>query len=223
MLSGETQIITVYRGSQKISDLNVDDLVYSWSPITKLPAVGMINNIVIEHHPTIDILFDSDLVVRCTPDHEFYLFRGDKIMAQELEVEQSIRAFSGSLHRDGHLRVHGWVDGKARHQYVARMIWEYFNGPIRDKELILHHKDFDELNNKLENFELLTKSEHNRVHYPYRRKKGFFHRAGTNHKVIGITDGESCDVFSLDIDGYKAFIVSDPIPISGNMSGIVSA
>lgn len=218
MLSGETQILTVYLGPQKISESIIDTLVYSWSPITKLPAVGMINSIVKDYKPTIEVLFDSGLSVKCTPDHEFYLFRGEKILAQDLEINQSVRAFSGSIHRDGHLRIHGFVDNKARHQYVARLVWEYYNGPI-EKDLILHHKNFLELDNRLENFELLTRAEHNRVHYPHRKSRGFYKR---NHKVVGILPGESCDVYKIIIDGSPTCILSDPTPIAGIFSGIVS-
>jgi hypothetical protein len=165
----------------------------------------------------LEVEFDSGLKVRCTDNHNFYAFRGYKIEAEDLKVGQSIRAFSASIPTDGHLRAHGFVHGKAKHQYVARMVWEYYHGKIED-ELILHHIDFNKLNNRLENLELLTNSSHNSLHYPARREGGF--TRWKNHKVVGVKDAGYEDVFNLSID---TFIILDPVPIHGVMSGIVSA
>lgn len=224
-ITGDSLIATVYFGNVKIRDLaekGEDVLVYTWNPQTKLPEVSMMRNIHMtrESAELMEITFDSGLKVKCTPDHNFYSYSGYKVMAKDLEINRAVRAFSTSIHRDGHLRAHGWVAGKTRHKYVARMIWEYFNGPI-EGDLILHHKDFDKLNNKLENFELLTNSMHNLVHYPHRRDGGFFHR---NHKIVDIKYlDEKESVYNGTVDNTHSYIIADPEPVSGNMSGIVSA
>jgi hypothetical protein len=216
-IHGDTNIITVYDDAVPIRELTEDTLVYCWDKDTKLPSVGIMENPrLIGNSELLEIEFDSGLKVKCTPEHSFYSFRGDKIPAKDLVIEQSIRAFSMSLHRDGHYRVHGWVNGKARHQYVSRMVWEYFNGEIEDG-LILHHKDMDKLNNRLENFQLLTNSEHNSIHYDERRAKGFGRR---NHKIISINQISGLhEIYNGSIDTY---IIADPVPVAGCSSGIVS-
>lgn len=234
-VTGDTKILTVYEGKVPIKDLvGRDILVYSWSSETKLPAVRMMSNIrkTRENVEILEIEFDSGLKVKCTPDHNFIAFRGYKIKAKDLTEGQSIRAFSGSIHKDEHLRVHGWVDGKAKHQYVARMIWEYFNGPI-EEGLILHHKDFDPMNNSMDNLELVTHAMHNSIHYPYRLTKGFFFNETKdhalkrafpeNHKVISIKPAGFADVYNGVVDETHTYIIPDETPISGDFSGIVSA
>ena len=42
-------------------------------------------------------------------------------------------------------------------------VWEYYNGPI-SKGYEVHHKDLDPSNNDISNLELLTVSEHRRLH-----------------------------------------------------------
>lgn len=225
MLAGNTEILTVYHGAVSLDDLYNEGknvLVYSIDNDTKLPVVRMTREII--KHPKeetygINIHFDSGLTLTCSTDHNLYTFRGDKISAFDLKVGQSVRAFSISLHpTDRHLRAHGWVDGKAKHQYVARLVWECFNGKIPDG-LILHHRDFNEVNNKLDNLELLTVTEHNQVHYPFRKQKGFYKR---NHKIVKFSVEENASYYySLVVDRTKNLIVADAEPVAGLASGIV--
>ena len=46
----------------------------------------------------------------------------------------------------------------------AHVVWWLAKGEAHPKELQLHHKDDDMLNDALDNLELLTHSEHQRVH-----------------------------------------------------------
>lgn len=55
---------------------------------------------------------------------------------------------------------------KAEH----RMVWEAANGPIPPKHVI-HHKNGDKLDNRLENLELMTRSQH-RKHHEHDIKSG---------------------------------------------------
>jgi len=225
-VSGDTKILTVFEGAKtfkELADSGKDILVYSWSPETKLPVVRMMRNprLTRKNAKCVEITFDSGLKVKCTLDHNFYTFRGNRIKAEDLNVGQSIRAFSMSKHRDGHLRVHGWgKNNKAKHQYVARLVYECFNGIVINKRNVLHHKDFNPLNNQLENLELITPEWHNSIHYESRRANGFYHR---NHKVINISSPFNSDVYNGTVDETHTYIIADDIPIAGIYSGIVSA
>jgi ribonucleoside-diphosphate reductase alpha chain len=225
-VTGDTKIHTVYEGAisfKELAERGEDILVYSFNPETKLMEVDTMVHPrkTRERAEIIQITFDSGLVLRCTPDHNLYSFRGGKIKAKYLEPGQSIRAFSMSIPEDGHLRVHGWVNGKTKHQYVARMVWEYYNGKIEGDE-ILHHIDFDKLNNHIDNFELLSNSIHNMKHYPMRKDGGFF-RKGRNHKVVSIEPAGYEDVYNGTVINNHSYIIADDVPIKGVATGIVSA
>jgi ribonucleotide reductase alpha subunit len=226
-VTGDTKILTVYNGAvafKELAEKGEDVLVYTWNPTTKLMEVGTMRNPhkTRENAELVEVEFDSGLKIRCTPDHSLYTFRGNKVQVKDLKVNTSIRAFSMSIAKDGHYRVLGWRNGSAKHQYVARMIWEYHNGKI-EGDLILHHKDFNKLNNDLDNLELLKNSKHNQVHYPYRRDGGFF-RKGRNHKIISITPLEEReDVYNGSVDNTHTYIIADPQNEENVFTGIVSA
>ncbi len=62
-----------------------------------------------------------------------------------------------------------WINRKEIKLHVY--IWEKHNGN-KPKHLELHHKDFNKKNYSLENLELLTKSDHRRLHAGWIRENG---------------------------------------------------
>ena len=53
---------------------------------------------------------------------------------------------------------------------IHRVIWSYYNGEIPEN-CVIHHKDFNKDNNELSNLELLTFTEHTKIHADIRTKK----------------------------------------------------
>lgn len=63
------------------------------------------------------------------------------------------------------LRVTGYyAHTMDRSRYLHRDVWEHHHGPI-PPGLEVHHIDHDKANNAVENLELLSKSEHARLHH----------------------------------------------------------
>lgn len=227
-LTGDTRIMTLDgpRAFKELADDGKDVLVYAWHPTTKKPVVRWMRSPRLTRRDTelLEVEFDSGLKVRCTPDHNFFSFRGEKVQARDLIVGQSVRAWSMSEHRDGHLRVHGWDSERdcSNHQWVARMVYENAHGLIPSGRIV-HHRDEDKQNNSLCNLELIDdNSEHNKMHYSARKANGFDGKA-KNHKVIGIRAAGTGDVYNGTVDDAHSYIVVDPEPVAGIASGIVSA
>lgn len=226
-VTGDTVIATL-DGPRRFDELAADGrdaLVYAWHPETKKPVVRMMRR---PHKtrfdvPILEVEFDSGLKVRCTPDHNFYSFRGKKVQAQDLRIGSSVRAWSMSEHRDGHLRVHGWDTeaDRASHQWVSRIVYENFYGQVPEG-MIVHHIDEDKRNNHISNLEILTPVEHNALHYPARFEAGFDGTA-RNHKVVAIREAGTADVYNGCVDDAHTYIILDPEPVAGIQSGIVSA
>ena len=217
MISIDTKIITVYNGAQKICNiLNAKNtLIFSWEPRTRLPSIDLLKCFSeVETKSAIEVYFNSGLRVCCDLEQEFYTFRGEKIKAKDIAPNMSIRAFSMDLHKDGHYRVHGFINGKAKHQYVARMIWEFYNGKITDNRMVLHHKDVNKVNNDIDNLMLLDRS----IHASFHNSTTHWNKRYSNHKVLLIKDlGEKI----LVSPNVKSFVVADDPPIAGNASGII--
>lgn len=227
-LTGDTVIATL-DGPRTFADLAEDGQdveVYSWDPESKRPVVRWMRrpHKTRESAELVKVTFDSGLVVRCTPDHSFYSFRGKKVQAKDLKVGKSIRAFSASRDGSGHERVHGWDSKRnaADHQWTHRMRWENEHGPVPDGHVIAH-LDQDARNNDLGNLAVMTPYEHASYDYPARAAAGFGAKGVSNHKVVGVEPGGHADVYNGMVEGSHTYIVLDPEPISGHMSGIVSA
>ena len=56
------------------------------------------------------------------------------------------------------------INFNGKRKYEHHYIWEKTNGPI-PKGYSIHHIDGNKLNNKIENLEMLTHSEHHKKHY----------------------------------------------------------
>lgn len=233
-VTGDTMIATLDgpRSFQQLADDGRDVLVYAWHPDTKKPVVRMMRH---PHKtrtnvPILEIEFDSGLKVRCTHDHHFFSFRGKKVKAKDLKVGKSVRAWSMSQHRDGHMRVHGWDTeaNRAAHQWVHRMVYECFYGPVPDG-MVVHHLDANPEHNHVSNLALMSEYDHQSHHYPDRVAGGFGIKKNqaametTNHKVVGIREAGYADVYNGCVDDAHSYIILDPEPVAGVMSGIVSA
>jgi len=237
-VAGDTKILTVYDGVKtfkELADAGKDILVHSWNPVSKEPTIKIMRNPrkTRENVEILEVEFDSGLKVKCTPDHGFYSFRGEKVEAKDLQIGKSVRAFSMSKHRDGHLRVHNWDSkkDKADHKWVHRLVWENFYNKV-DEGLVINHKDRNPENNDIENLELLTPEEHNSVHYQERLEKGFYnhHRESEkswkkrlNHKVVSVTSSGYEDVYNGTVDDSHTYVIVDDTPIAGIQSGVISA
>lgn len=216
-----------------------DIKLFAWDPDSKLPVVrtGHRPRLTFRDAELLEVEFDSGLKVRCTKNHNFRTFRGEKIEAKDITVGQSLRAFSVSKHRDGHLRAHGWVANKCAHQWVHRMIWEEANGEIPEG-YVIHHKDGNSENNRLDNLELLSAYDHQSEHYAERLAGGFVNpktspqvyqdllQEHTNHKVISVKEAGRDDVYNITVQDVHTYIIVDPQykgdGDSGVWSGVVS-
>jgi len=68
----------------------------------------------------------------------------------------------GSIH-EGYRRIEVVRDGKRRRIFEHVHVWEEANGPL-PKGWIVHHKDHDKLNNRIENLEAMSRQQHMAEH-----------------------------------------------------------
>jgi hypothetical protein len=87
------------------------------------------------------------------------VFAGFKCRELKLRKKQPLpyQFFNGikfSLRNTGY-----YGRSKGKRDLIHRAVWEFYNGKIPPSHDI-HHKDHDKGNNRIENLELFTKSEH---------------------------------------------------------------
>lgn len=88
-------------------------------------------------------------------------------------------ASNGWIH-DGYVRK--LVKGRRKFEHIE--VWEKENGPV-PPGMIVHHKDENKRNNSIENLQLMTRLEHNRLHSGCRVIKGeWWKPCGTCNQLL---------------------------------------
>lgn len=88
-----------------------------------------------------------------------------------------------------------------KHGYVLlhRIIMENHIGRILDADEVVHHKNFDKNDNRIENLELMSRSEHTKLH---QQEKG--------HLEFEIKCPVCGKIFNLDIRNVKSILKTNP-------------
>ena len=84
-------------------------------------------------------------------------------------LENPMRKPNGSVWLDDRGYPNITIHGRRRRLHIV--IWEEANGAI-PKGFIIHHKDKNKESYKLSNLELMTRSDHNKVHKGWTKTEG---------------------------------------------------
>jgi len=110
---------------------------------------------------------DNDKYIDCTPDHRFLTRDGDWVEAQDLEENQSLMPLY--LDETTQKNKHGYVTvyhpGTGVYQEVHRLVAEHYNMVTAGSGKVVHHADFNKVNNNPENFDCsMNYMEHRQYH-----------------------------------------------------------
>lgn len=75
----------------------------------------------------------------------------------------------------GYRRLTVRENGKSRRVFEHVLVWESHHGPV-PAGWIIHHKNEDRLDNRIENLEAMSRSDHKRHHVGYKSVDGVPHR-----------------------------------------------
>ena len=121
----------------------------------------------------IEIEFDNGVIFKCTPDHEIILDTGAMIPANKLTVDDNVAEFYSRIStEEDYLVGYEVLEMVGEPGFTHHKVAKYFD-LSRDEEslenekeiLNIHHIDGNRLNNDISNLELLTKSEHTKLHH----------------------------------------------------------
>ena len=177
-LVGDTLIaVAEGRGGVSIKDLakeGKDVKVYCKNDDGKIVIKWMRNPRITGHGEKIyKVVLDDGNSVRCTGNHKFILNNGEIKEAKDLCRNDSLMVMNRLCAPLEHFFIksnskssdYWWVQGvgksfKAEH----RMIYEFVNDVKIPKGFVIHHKDFDSLNNDIDNLVLMTQRAHTAYH-----------------------------------------------------------
>lgn len=125
------------------------------------------------------LTLDDGSSILLTPDHKVMLRNGDYLEARQLIPGQSLMPFNSYISNNRYRQISSNI-GRDRRQY--RLIAEY-NGMIVDpKTTAIHHKDFNSLNDSIDNLQAMSHDEHKLIHSELMK--------GKNNSVFKIKDKE---------------------------------
>lgn len=82
-------------------------------------------------------------------------------VAGRLNSRNKCQEFNGVLYYEK--KGQGYYQSKIDSSYLHRAVWQYHNGEIPEG-FAVHHKDHNKANNRIENLELLSHSDHSKHH-----------------------------------------------------------
>ena len=163
-----------YISIKQLSEEGKDIPVYSSDNEGNLVIKTMRNPRITGYNQQIyKITIENNHTIKVTGNHKFILKNGEYKEAKNLKFGDSLQIltkwdasfkeiFPKSNSKSSDYR---WVNnGKLKtNKSEHRFIYEQINNKI-EKCHVIHHKDFNSLNNSLNNLELMTKKEHDKYH-----------------------------------------------------------
>jgi ribonucleotide reductase alpha subunit len=144
-------------------------LAFSFSRDDSLPVLRPIQRVWISKRTRklVKITTDKGIALTCTPDHKFLLRNGAYVAAKDLrpgarlrKIGRSVNAQRAGRHYLNHRTTASCPNGT---EWQARWMWEQVNGPIPAGHEV-HHKNEDQTDDRLSNFELRVCGEHQAEH-----------------------------------------------------------
>jgi intein/homing endonuclease len=168
--------IPLLNGTEKtVADLIIDykngikNYVYSIDEHTKNIVPGEIEwaGYTRKNAEVVRVHLDNGEYIDCTPDHNFLTRDGKWIEAQYLENNQALmplyRKKTTQKNKTGYEMV--YHPSTQKYQEVHRLVAEYYNKTTKGSGKVVHHSDFNKLNNYPENLDCsMTWCEHRQYH-----------------------------------------------------------
>jgi len=140
--------------------------VYAWDHQAERTVVAPMYNISVKRRevPVFRVTLDDGSSFRATDDHLIMLRDGSYRQVKDLRPGDSLNPFHSRIRQPRTTRTYrryvhtgqGWTI-----QY--RWLWSEAYGPAPDG-FHIHHKDFNSLNDRLENLTLLSEADHEALH-----------------------------------------------------------
>jgi ribonucleotide reductase alpha subunit len=106
------------------------------------------------------VTLDDGSFVKATDNHQFMMRDGSYKELKNLQVGDSLMPFNTEI-QNGYITINS--NGKYwKRQF--RLLWEFLNKRKQPKGYHLHHQDFNKLNDSIDNLQLITIEDHQKIH-----------------------------------------------------------
>jgi len=179
-LAGDTLVQTP-NGSRPIKDIRAGDLVFSrneegFIEVDKVVRAWQ----TFPSRKVVRVTFDTGQEIVCTPNHPFgvrYLLsslsrdgkwqggahRECVVWINACDLKEGMRVSSNYFQKTSAGRLKVKCHSQAKEIFVHRLVYTYYHGDIPDG-FVVHHKNGDLMDNRIENLELMRRQDHKRLH-----------------------------------------------------------
>ncbi len=167
--TGNTLIPLVDGKSYPIKDLaesSQEFIVYACTPTGKIVAAKATAKLTKKNASLVKVILDNDEEITCTPDHQFMLRDGTYKEAQLLQSGTSLMPFYSKIDKDGYTLINQPYSGRwhKAHWIIARSGLLGKIPKFEGQNTVIHHRNFQESDNRPENLEFMGNSDHSAYH-----------------------------------------------------------
>ncbi|MEL6930260.1 MAG: RtcB family protein, partial [Cyanobacteria bacterium J06600_6] len=166
---GDTEIPLVDGKRYRIADLanqQTSIYVYACTDSGKIVCAEAIARKTRSNANLVKVVLDNNCEIRCTPDHQFMLRDGSYKEAQSLQPDDSLMPFYSKTDKDGYTLIQQNYSGRWQkaHWIVARSGILGKIPKFENQRTIIHHKNFEQSDNRPENLEFMGNCAHSSYH-----------------------------------------------------------
>jgi len=167
--AADTLIPTIDGNSYPVGELAKSDkeiFVYALSKKHKVVIARATAKRTRINAPLLKVVLDNGREITCTPDHEFMLRDGTYKQAKDLEPQTSLMPFDKRIDKEGYTLVRQPATGlnQRAHWIIARCGLLGKIPSFEGQKTIIHHKNFNPSDNRLENLEFMGDRDHMSYH-----------------------------------------------------------
>jgi len=167
--TGDTFVPTIDGKSYSLKELAENDkeiVVYACTASGKVVAAKATAKKTRLNAELVKVVLDNGAEIRCTSDHKFMLRDGSFLEAKDLSAETSLMPLYRETDKDGYVSVQQNYSGRMQkaHWIVARSGLLGTVPRFQNDKTVIHHRNFDEADNRPENLEFMSASAHSAFH-----------------------------------------------------------
>jgi tRNA-splicing ligase RtcB (3'-phosphate/5'-hydroxy nucleic acid ligase) len=202
--TGDTLIPLIDGNSYAIADL-VDKskfIVYACTSTSKVVAAVASARLTRKNAQLVKVILDNGEEIRCTPDHQFMLKDGSYVEAQNLQSGTSLMPFYSRADKDGYTLIAQPYSGRwhKAHWIVGRSLLMGEVPKFEGQRTIIHHKNFNGMDNSPENLEFMGNCDHSAYHRSLSERNQSWHSPEFEQKRL-----QSIKAKSATPEGHRYF------------------